>query len=212
MKICSQTRRGDVKNMKKITGAIVFIAIITSGICFADTYQFRLSASRSALEARFDVTRDIKRGYITAGIGGVYNDNHDDYKIADVKFALGDKILIPGLKCEVGFKGLLGEVEKDHRDGDLMAIGFLLSAAYEIAEIPLPIPVEVSASVCVAPSPLCFWDSERYLEIGTSLGFHIVKNGAIVLGYKYIKVRIDEHHRHWNMRDDVVFVGLRLKY
>ena len=198
--------------MNKIIGAIAFIAIITPGISFADTYHFELNAGRSTVQARFDVTRDIERGYITAGIGGVYSDNHDDYRIADVKFALGDEILIPGLKCELGFKGFLGEVEKDHRDGDLMAIGFLLSAAYEIPEIALPIPTEVSASVCAAPNPVSFLDSERYLEIGTSLGFHIVKNGAIVLGYKYIKVHIDEHHRHWKMSDDVIFVGLRLKY
>ena len=198
--------------MKKIIGAIVFIAIITSGISFADTYHFELNASGSSLHARFDVTRDLDQAYLTAGIGGVYNDNDDDYKIADVKFALGNEILTPGLKCELGLKGLLGEVEKDRKDGDLMAIGFLLSAAYETPKTVSPIPVEVSASVCFAPSPLCFLDSESYLEIGTSLGFNIVKNGAIVLGYKYIKVDIDEDSADWNMSDDVVFVGVRLKY
>ncbi len=142
----------------------------------------------------------------------MYENNHDEYKIANVKLALGDEILIPGLRCGLGFKALGGEVEKDRRDGDLLAVGFLLSAAYEIPEIALPIPVEVSASVCAAPRALCFLDSETYLEIGTSLDFHIVKNGAIVLGYKQLKVHIHEHHRHWTMRDDAVFIGLRLKF
>ena len=198
--------------MKKIIGAIVFIAIITPGISFADTYHFELNASGSSLQARFDVTRDLDQAYLTAGIGGIYHDNDDDYKIADVKLALGNEMLTPGLKCELGLKGLFGEVKKPHKDGDLMAIGFLLSAAYETPKTVLPIPVEVSASVCFSPSPLCFLDSERYLEIGTSLGFNIVKNGAIVLGYKYIKVHIDEDSADWNMSDDVVFVGVRLKY
>ena len=198
-------------NMGKITGFIVFIAIITSGISFADTYHFRLSASRSALEGRFDVTRDIDHGFLTAGIGAVYGNNSDDYKIADVKLTLGNEILVPGLRCDLGFKGLLGNVEKDHEDGDLMSLGFMLSAAYEIPRTVSPVPVELSAAVCASPEPLCFLDSERYLEIGTNLSFHIIRNGAIVLGYKYIKVRIDEDPGHWNMSDDVVFIGLQLK-
>jgi hypothetical protein len=197
--------------MKKITGFIVFIAIITSGISFADTYNFRLSASRSALEGRFDVTRDIDQGFLTAGIGGVYRNNSDDYKIADVKVTLGNEILVPGLRCDLGFKGLLGDVEKDHEDGDLMAIGFLLSAAYDIPKTVSPIPVELSAVVCASPEPLCFLDSERYLEIGTNLSFYIIRNGAIVLGYKYIRVRIDDDPGHWNMSDDVILIGFQLR-
>lgn len=199
-------------NMKKIIGSIVFITIITSGISFADTYRFELSASSSGLEAGFDVTQTLDQASLTIGIGAMYENNHDDYKIANVKLALGDEILTPGLRCGLGFKVLGGEVEEDRRDGDLLAVGFLLSAAYEIPEIALPIPVEVSASACAAPSALSFLDSERYLEIGTSLDFHIVKNGAIVLGYKRIKVHIHEHHRHWTMRDDAVFIGYRLKF
>ena len=198
-------------DMKKVTGFIVFIAIITSGISFADTYDFRLSAGRSALEGRFDVTRNIDQGFLTAGIGAVYRNNSDDYKIADVKLTLGNEILVPGLRCDLGFKGLLGDVEKDHEDGDLMAIGFLLSAAYEIPKTVSPIPVELSAVVCASPEPLCFLDSERYLEIGTNLSFYIIKNGAIVLGYKYIKVRIDDDPGHWNMSDDVILIGFQLK-
>lgn len=198
-------------NMGKITGLIVFIAIITSGVSFADTYQCRLSASRSALEGRFDVTRDIDQGFLTAGIGALSSNNSDDYKIADVKLTLGNEIIAPGLRCDLGFKGLLGSVEKDHEDGDLMALGFMISAAYEIPRIVSPIPIELSAALCVSPKPLCFLDSERYLEIGTNLSFNIIRNGAIVIGYKYIKVRIDNDPGHWNMSDDVVIIGLQLK-
>ncbi len=197
--------------MKKVTGFIVFLGIITSGVSFADTYNFRLSASRSALEGRFDVTRDIDQGFLTAGIGAVYRNNSDDYKIADVKVTLGNEILVPGLRCDLGFKGLLGDVEKDHEDGDLMAIGFLLSAAYEIPKTVSPIPVELSAVVCASPEPLCFLDSERYVEIGTNLSFYIIRNGAIVLGYKYIRVRIDDDPGHWNMSDDVILIGFQLR-
>jgi hypothetical protein len=162
------------------------------------------------LEGRFDVTRDIYPGSLTAGIGAVYNNNSDDYKIADLKLTLGNEILLPGLRCDLGFKGLLGDVEKDHEDGDLMAIGFLLAAAYEIPETVSLIPIELSAAICASPEPLCLLDSERYLEIGTNLSFRIIRNGAIVLGYKYIKVRIDDDSGHWNMSDDMVLIGFQL--
>ena len=196
---------------KKITGFIVFIAISVSGVSFADTYHWRLSAGRSALEGRFDVKRDIDQGLITAGVGAMYSNNSDEYKIADVKFTLGNEIIVPGLRCDLGFKGLLGDVERDHRDGDLMAIGFLLSTTYETPRTVSPIPVEISVAACASPEPLSFLDSERYLEIETNLSVHIIENGAVVLGYKYIKVRIDDDTGHWNMSDDVFFIGLQLK-
>lgn len=206
--------------MKKIIGSIVFITvIITSGVSFADNadnntdkYHLELGASSSGLEARFDVTLTRDQGYLTAGVGGVYEDNDDEYKIVDVKFAFGSEMLIPRLTGELGFKGLLGDIEEDRRDGDLLAIGFMLSAAYEIPQTISPIPVEVSAGLVAAPSPLCFLDSERYMEIGLGLGFHIIENAAIVLGYKNIKVHIHEHHRHWTMRDDAVSIGFRLSF
>lgn len=198
--------------MKRIIGSIVFIIIITSGISFANPYHLQINASHSGLEARFDAMRAIDQGTLTTGIGFVYEDNHDEYKIADVKLTLGDEILTPGLKCNLGFKGLLGEVEKDHKDGDLMALGFLLSAAYEIPKTVSPIPLEVSASVCTAPDPLCFRDSERYLETRASVGLYVVENGAIVLEYRYIKVRIDDNPKDWDMSDSAVSFGFRLGF
>jgi hypothetical protein len=189
--------------------------IITSGISFADNadkYHFELGASSSGLEARLDVTRTCDQGYLTAGVGGVYEDNDDEYRIVDVKVVFGNEMLMDQLTCELGFKGLLGDIEEDRRDGDLAAIGFLLSAAYEIPKTVSPIPVEVSTSVCVAPGPLSFLDSERYGEIGIGVGFQIIENASIVLGYKHIKVHIHEHHRHWTMRDDAVSIGLRLRF
>jgi hypothetical protein len=119
---------------------------------------------------------------------------------------------MPGLSFELGLKGVIGDIDENRRDGDLMALAFLLSAAYEIPKTVSPIPVEVSADLSVAPNALCFLDSERYLEVGTDVAFRIVENAAIVLGYKAIKVRIHEHHRAWTMRDDAVSLGVRLSF
>ena len=212
MRSLQKQEEEDMTNMKEIIGSIVFITIMTSGISFANPYQVEINASRSGLEARFDATRAAAQGTLTAGIGYMYENNHDDYKIGDVKLTLGDEIIVPGLRCDLGFKGLLGEVEKDDQDGDLMAIGFLLSAAYKTPKTLSPIPVEVSGSVCTAPAPLCFSDSERYLETRASVGFYVVGNGAIVLGYRHVKVRIDDDPKDWNMSDKVVSFGFRLGF
>ena len=198
--------------MKRIIASIAFITIITSGISFANPYHVKLNASRSGLEARFDVTHAVDQGTLTTGIGYMYEDNHDDYKIGDVKLTLGDEILTPGLRCDLGFKGLIGQVEKNHKDGDLMAIGFLLSAAYKTPKTISPIPLEISASVCTAPDPLCFWDSERYLETRAGVGIYVVGNGAIVLEYRHIKVRIDDDPKNWDMSDRAVSLGFRLGF
>jgi hypothetical protein len=103
-------------------------------------------------------------------------------------------------------------VEKDQKDSDLMALGFLFSAAYKTPNTISPIPLEISASVCTAPDPLCFWDSERYLETRAGVGIYVVGNGAIVLEYRHIKVRIDDDPKNWNMSDKAVSFGFKLGF
>ena len=196
--------------MKKIMGQIVFITMIMANVSFASTYSLEVNASHSALEARFGATLPLEQGFLTTGIGAAYSDDH--YKIADVKLTVRKGIFLPELKFDVGFRGVLGNVEKDYRDGDLMAIGLLFSGQYTIPETISPIPIDISAGFSLAPDPLCFKDSDRYLAFRASLDFCIVKNGAIILGYRYIKVRLDDNHGQWEMSDGTLFVGYQLRY
>jgi len=201
---------GDGTNMKKIIGQIVFFTILMTGVSFADTYDLEVNAGHSVLEARFNATLPLEQDFLTTGIGVLYND--DDYTIVDVKLALGGEVFLPGLRFNLGFKGLLGDIEKDVKDGDLMAIGFLLSAKYAIPETFLPMPIDVSAGFTLAPDPLCFSDSDKYREFRTSLDFHIIKSGAIILGYRYIKAQFDNSFGQWDMSDRTLFVGYRMMY
>jgi len=196
--------------MKKIIGQIVFITIVMSNVSFAGIYDLEVNAGSSTLEARFNATLPLEKGFLSTGLGAIYND--DDYKIADVKLTKGNEILLPELRFNLGFKGLWGNIEKDHKDGDLMAIGFLFSGKYTIPETISLIPIDVSVGFSLAPDPVCFLDSDRYLEFRTSLGFCIVKNGAIILGYRYIKVGFDDDHGQWEMSDETFFVGYQLRY
>jgi hypothetical protein len=196
--------------MIKMTVQIVFITLIMSTSSFASTYDLELNASYSALEARFNATLPLERGFLSTGIGAIYND--DDYKIADMKLALGDGILLPELRFKLGLKGVLGRLERDHTDSDLMAVGFLFSVKYSIPQTISPIPIDISAGASFAPDPLCFLDSDKYLEVRTNLDFCIGRNGAIILGYRYIAVRLDDNNGHWDMSDATLFVGYQLRY
>jgi hypothetical protein len=197
-------------DIKKIIGQIVFIMVITSGISFAGTYELEVNAGPSAVEGRLDKTMNIEQGLLTAGIGALYND--DDYKIANLKLTLGNGISSPELRFDLGFKGVLGTIEKGSRDGDLTALGFLFLGKYSIPETISPLPIDVSVGFSYAPDSLCFSDSDRYLDLRASLDFRIVKNAAIMLGYRYIKVRLDDNRGHWEMSDEAVFVGYELRF
>ena len=197
---------------KKIIGLIVFLTIAISGVAFANTYQLELNASHSSVEARFDIVQDLDAGILITGIGGVYNDNDDDYKIADVKVAIGSEMLIPGLNCALGFKGLLGEIEFDNFDVDCGAIGFLFSAVYDIPKTVVTIPLQILSEITVAPRPLCFIDSDKYVEMKAGLGINILENAAIIVGYKHIDIHFDEGLANRKMSDDVISIGYRLSF
>jgi len=181
-----------------------------TSVSFAGPYDLEVNVGSSVLEARFNATLPLEQNNLTTGIGVIYND--DDYKIADVKLALGGEAFLPELTFELGFKGLLGNMEKDYKDGDLMAVGFLLLGKYVIPEIILPIPVDVSAGFAFAPDPLCFSDSEKYLEFRTGLDFHIITNAIITLGYRYIKADFDNNYGQWDTSDGTLFIGYRMMY
>ncbi|MBW1614032.1 MAG: hypothetical protein JRJ57_08690 [Deltaproteobacteria bacterium] len=196
--------------MKRIIGQIVCFTLIMTSVSFAGPYDLEVNVGSSVLETRFNATLPLEQNNLTTGIGVIYND--DDYKIADVKLALGGEAFLPELTFELGFKGLLGNMEKDYKDGDLMAVGFLLLGKYVIPEIILPIPVDVSAGFAFAPDPLCFSDSEKYLEFRTGLDFHIITNAIITLGYRYIKADFDNNYGQWDTSDGTLFIGYRMMY
>ena len=200
----------DGKNMKKIIGQIVFFTLIISGVSFANTYDLELNVGRSVLEARFNATLPLEQNFLTTGVGAIYSDYN--YKIVDAKLALSGEAFLPELTFNLGFKGLLGNMEEGVKDGDLMAVGFLLAGKYAIPEIILPIPVDVSVGFTYAPDPLCFSDSEKYLEIRTGLDFHIIASGIITLGYRYIKADFDNNYGQWDKSDGTIFIGYRMLY
>jgi hypothetical protein len=196
--------------MRRLFLSIVFITLFICTPSFAGMYDLALHASRSDLEARFNATLPLEKGAVSTGLGAIYRDT--GYRIADMKLTLGRELLAPGLRLNLGLKGVAGNVERDQREGDLMAVGILVSGRYPLPETISPFPIAVSALVSFAPEPLCFSDSERYLGLRASLDFPVVESGAILFGYRHIRARLHDSHGQWNMTDAVFFVGYRLRY
>ena len=88
----------------------------------------------------------------------------------------------------------------------------MLAGKYAIPEILLPIPVDFSAGFTYAPDPLCFSDSEKYLEMRAGFDFHIISSGIITLGYRYIKADFENNYGKWDTSDNTLFIGFRILY
>jgi hypothetical protein len=195
---------------KAIIGSAILLALFVSSISFAGTHLIELNASQSTIEGEYDHKMPADYGFLTAGIGAFYSE--DKYSIGHAKFTLGDGISSAGLRFNLGFKGVLGNVEKNSKEADLMAIGFLFSGTFTIPETILPLPVDFSMNLSIAPEPLCFLDSDRYMDFRTSLDFRIVKNAAIILGYRYIETKLEQDHGNWETSDGTLFIGYRLEF
>jgi hypothetical protein len=196
--------------MKKIIVQIIFIALFTSTPSFAGIYELEVTASRSDLEARYCADLPLDKGILSTGLGAIYRNN--DYWLADMKLTVGKELWAPGLRLDLGLKGVAGEVERDQKRGDLMAVGVLVSARYRIRPTISPLPLGVSAGVSFAPESLCFSDAERYLDVRTSLDFRVAENGELLLGYRYIHARLEDNRGRWRISDATLFIGYRLSY
>ena len=196
--------------MKKIMGQIVFFTLIMIHVSFAGTYDLEINAGDSVVEARFYSTLPIEQDFVKTGIGAVYND--DDYIIGDITLGWGREMGVPDLCFSLGVKGMLGDIENDDKDSDLVALGLLFAGEYRIPETSVPLPIAISAHVCLAPDPFCFSDSETYLELKTGIDLGIGEGGALVLGYRYIRVRFDNNQDQWEISDGTIFFGYRILY
>ena len=134
--------------MKKAAFLILLIVLLLPFKVMATSNQFSISASDSTIIANFDVKSERDLRYVGGGLEFKYYDkNNREFKIIDGKFVVGSKNLYPGLECELGFKGLLGDVERDAIDGSISGVGFHGSAAYTIPEGHSPIPIEILGAV-----------------------------------------------------------------
>ena len=196
-----------------------------SSIAYADSYDaaypftFEVNANQSDLEVLLSHTwEESERTFLTtAGIGGLYSDG--EYKMGTARFALGNRTLIEGFKFDMGFKGLLGSVEKGSKDENLGAVGFLFSIAYDMPEVEfayygIPLDFEISAEACVATNQLCFNALDKYREIKATFGIYLLeqKKGLLFVGYRDINASFDGGSDDWKKSHDALFFGYKFRF
>jgi hypothetical protein len=195
---------------KVIIPLVICMVLSLSSVSYAGTNLIELDVGQSMIAGRYEHKMPTEHGFLTGGVGALYND--DEYSIGEAKFTLGDGISSAGLAFNLGFKGVIGIVEENSQEADLMAVSFLFGGTFTIPETVLPIPVDFSFNLALAPEPLCFLESERYTDFRLSFDFKIIKNAAVILGYRHIETRVEEEAGNWKMSDGTLFIGYQLKF
>lgn len=198
---------------REITALVLilsFVSIVIAPTACAENFSFKLLANQSSIDGGFETILPFSESDFKIGINGIYN--NDDYKILFAKAELANQIFTEGLTGGLGFKGGWGEAEKAQRTGDLLNIGFVFSLAYDLSKADFKkIPIVLSSSVCVSPEPLCFNDSEKFLELLGEVDWMILENAAVVLAYRYIKIDFDKPTQ-WKKSDSNGYVGLKFSF
>jgi hypothetical protein len=192
---------------------IIFIALLAIFVLprssLAERLDLEINANSSDIEAKlgWEFTHHVNNPEIGAGV--IYSDN---YLISNLSLAVKDKAFIRELNLGLGFKGLLGEIENHHKDFDLRAISFLVLGEYDFKKKYPDLPVIASMSIALAPDPLSFSDTSRYLEYTFTIYLYIVRNAAIDVGYRGFDARFEDTSSKVKRSDDAVFLGFKLDF
>ena len=161
---------------------------------------FLLSASIQAQTLDINVNDDTAevmfRGVVTEKVYGcaelnarfLYgSDNHDNDKLGSIGVdAYGESDVIPGMEVGVGAK--LYGAGIDHDEVLTVGLGGLLRYA------PPPLRGFVlSGTIYYSPRILSFLDAERLLEMGFRIGYPIISNAHVYLGYRNIRTHLEDH-------------------
>jgi len=196
--------------MKKFAILLITISLFLlfyANNLMADVYNVRLSANQYALDSEFIGVFNVSDSMLTVGGSGVYDNN--DYKIIFLSALIGNEILIDGLTGGLGFKGAWGEAEKRNIDGDVLNLGFMCYASYDLSKSSLNhYPVILSSSFYISPEPLSFGDTEEFIELLAECSWKILDQAALVLSYRYIEIDFTNRSK-WQKSDSTGYLGLK---
>ena len=187
---------------------VVMVFFVFSATANAGSVSFELNANQDDVAGVVEYDSQAFGAVLNAGGGLIFSDN--DYTLGNLHIALKDQIFAPALTLGLGFKGVLGQTEVSSEDYDIAAIGFSLLGEYDFREIYTNFPIMIFAEVTGAPDPLSFRDTTTYMDFNTGIRGYIVRNAAIVVGYRVIKVDLEASNTSDKLTDDAFYIGLRL--
>jgi hypothetical protein len=211
--VVSLTKTGEKQMLKKQRILLIGLTLMIGLWChagYARTYNFKIYANSDDFVANVESESLVSEAVLTLGGGVAFSEN--DYRMGNIHFALKDEVFMPALALGLGFKGILGTAEVDHNDYDVIAIGFMLLGEYDFRKIYYNLPVLLYSSFTGSPSPLSFGDTDTYLEFNVGIKGYIVKNAAIVFGYKALEVRFDDAPDENKLKDDAFYFGVELSF
>ena len=123
--------------MKFCRIGILLITVLMTLPCLAfaqDHYVVGLRANQSTIEVDGEALMDLSPNpaVLTLGADGVYNS--DDYNFVSARALMGSNMLTKGLTGNLGFKGVVGTAERRGPDSNLINLGFMISASYDLSD------------------------------------------------------------------------------
>lgn len=196
-------------SIKKIILTIAVITFMLPSVSQGKNLEFEINANSDDIEVKLGWKFPFYKKYPKMAAGLIYS---DEYMLPKISLALDDEVLTPGLTLGLGFEGLAGEVEIHDKDFDLRALSFLMLGEYDFSRKLTTIPIKASASLAIAPDPLSFSDSNRYLELSSGVYFYVVRNAAIGIGYRGFRARFDDGPREVKRSEDTMLLGFKFSF
>ncbi len=177
-----------------------------------DQLAFTIQANQSAIEVIGEAAFNLAPSKMFAGANMLYKE--DEYSMLGIHTMVGNAIHTQALTGKIGFKGVVGEVERSGSDSDLLALAFSVAAVYDLSDVVAAyyIPLSLSATLNIAPQPLAFSDTDEFVEGIAALDWRILENGIITLSYRYIEMDFEDRRGEWQMNDSEGYLGFKFLF
>lgn len=143
-------------------------------------------------------------------VGGVYGDVEDDkhqsFFLGHVGAMLtGDAgAQMANVKAGLGARVYYADADKD--EGGALAIGGMARV-----KMPGMDRLAVQANAYFAPNASTFGDFDKLTDIGVSVGYEVLKDAELYIGYRWIKTSV-EHFSGTIDVEDGANIGIRLTF
>lgn len=181
-------------------------------------FEFEANVNPNVVEGRLGAFLPMNLNSLGAAVGILYD--KDNFTIGNADLTFGNRQTNDPFLFDIGIRGIVGSAEKPDStyNGDFKGLGFLVSAIYNLqgAEVfyQMPINFEIAGEMSFAPTPVCFGDGEQYMEAKISLGLDLFGDGRgfIVVGGRYVNLRLSKYSEEWDASGGSVFLGFKLRF
>jgi hypothetical protein len=210
LKTLTIKRKRDMQGMFRTVLLAVAAVFLLSATAGAGSVSVEINANTDDVATLVEYDSQAFGAVLNTGGGIIFSDN--DYTVGNLHIALKDEIFTPALTLGLGFQGLLGQAELSNEDYDITAIGFSLLGEYDFRDIYVNFPILIFAEFSGSPDPLSFRDTTGYMGFNTGIRVYIVRNAAIVAGYRVLKIDVEDSDHSDELVDDAFYIGLRLTF